>query len=197
MSLFTRTYTPTDLTTEEGKAELNAHLLEIKNVLNHLDDLNFPAGGEPIDPSKIADGSMLTAHASRHAVGGADSLKASSVCGAMIQPRAINGGHLQLGSILAEHLAFADSIASLIYIDENELTAQNGDTITGPVGYTNFRVLLLGFSVSSSAEDKGIRQVVISMARGVDSYAVTCYAVSEDESSQVDGEVYYVRLAWN
>jgi hypothetical protein len=204
MPLFTLTYTaPTDVDdegnvvwTESNKEELSAFLLELKNIVNNLDDLNFPSGGEEIDLSKIANGSLITSHASRHSVGGADPLKASSVCGSMIQMRSINGGHIQPGCIQLEHLGFSDSIADLFYFDPAPLTALDGETIDLPSGYTEFRPIILGYSLESGAGDAGMNLAIVQLTPGVDSYTVSCYATAEDAGAQVPGEVYYIRIAW-
>ena len=204
MPLFTLTFTPPTALDEDGnvvwtetnKAELNAFLLELKNIINNLDDLNIPAGGELIDLTKIANGSLITSHASRHSVGGADPLKAASISGAMIQHRSINGGHLQPGCIQIEHLGFTDSISDLLYFDPAPLTALDGESIDLPAGYTYFRPIILGWAVDSNAADAGMNLINISLTPGVDTYTVSVYATAEDAGAQVPGEIYYLRIAW-
>lgn len=206
MALLTRSYTPPAgildadgyvVWTPEDIIELQTQLLAIKNTGNNIDDTNIPDGGTPIDMDKIANGGLLEYHASRHASGGQDPLKPSSINGAMLQPRCINGSHLQKGCILTQHLGYADSIEGLIYLDDTVLTATDGATISAPSGYTDFRVLVLGFDVNSGAADAGICNVTVGVTAGAGVYTVACYAAKEDApGGHITGSIYYIRMAW-
>ncbi len=205
MALITETYaspTFTATTVAALVAELNAafpdlatFLATLKNTANSMNDANVVSDAG-IQLSKIANGTLITAHASRHASGGADPLGAGSVSGAMIQPRSINASHIGIGAVLAEHLGFDSLMSDLMYIDAAPLTASDGATISKPDGYEYFTVIVQGYSCASTPSDAGANQVIFYVSGGGDTYTVTAKTISEDGDTKT-GSIYYVRLAWN
>lgn len=182
----------TEVFNRPSDPELTAFLNRVKSCLNNLDDANMVASAG-INSSKVEDGELITAHASRHAHGGLDPLAASSVNGAMIQPRCVNGSHIGIGAILAEHLGFTDSASGLLYLDTSDQEAGDGDVISDVSGYTTTVPILMGYEVRSNS-GKHLWYINVGFARVSNGWQVTAECQTDSDSGTV--AVHYRRLAW-
>lgn len=163
--------------------------------INSLDNSNLSASAA-IAASKLENGSLLTAHGSRHAVGGADVLPKSSISGAMIQPRCINSEHIGLGAILASHLA-PGALISALYIDSAPIDYNDTDVPAAPDGYEDANTICLicgiDFTSSGTPSDAGTRAHKISCVIG---QAVQCSCKTEDSETLYKGVISAIRIAF-
>jgi hypothetical protein len=176
-------------------AEVIAFVNNLTPFINSLDNTNISATAA-IDATKVENGSLITSHGSRHAVGGADPLPKSSVSGAMLQPRCINSHHIGLGAILSSHLADG-AVLDSVYLDPAPNDYADGDVPDAPDGYEegNTIILICGVDFSSAGlpDDAGMRDVVFFCNVG---QATVCSCKTEDSETMYKGTISARRLAF-
>jgi len=163
--------------------------------INSMDNSQVSASAA-IAATKIENGALLTAHSSRHAVGGADPLPKSSVSGAMLQPRCINSEHIGMGAILASHLA-SGAVLDSIAIDAAPIDYDDGDVPAAPTGYEDANTVMLitgiNFEGAGIPNDTGTRDMIVFCNTG---QAVVCSCKIEDSETMYKGVVSARRLSF-
>lgn len=178
---------------------LTEYLALLRQVVNNLDNDNVrPSAG--IESSKIQNGTMFTAHASRHMAGGSDPLGKSSISGYMIQPRVIASHHIGVEAVQGDHLS-PGAVTANSYRDTGVVEYDDGDVLDAPDGYENSKmdVMLCGFYIPPNVDDNTPQMPI--HVKIVPGEAVVCRAKAVDDDlnrAQTDalGKVYVIRRCW-
>ena len=178
-----------------GNTQLENYLAKVRTYLNSIDSMNI-AENAGIPLTAIANGTLITAHASRHGAGGADPLPSSSISSSMIIPRAVQAHHLGIGSVMAEHFA-KGTLAEVLYRDPSPQTYNDGDVIDPPTGYETdkMQVQVIGLNIQKDGAFDRVRLPIVWSAEPGE--AVKCSVYAYDGSStnkEVKGSLKVIRV---